>query len=488
MCLLSVTDVYSSWGLAAMLDDVTVRVCEDRWLRGQGGHQSCAGGGEASSWGPPWQWLSEHLPVEEVVYSNVRWQIVGGGSVLEHSLAAKMDVMVLCALCSSSNRICELQSLLAADMAIGDIVRQCTCTHDSSRCFLLLALLAAKMGTMVAFCHWLTKWPPAIPTANMVVVCINHTFNNSVTGATVAERLALSPPTKANRAQSPAGSPDFRKWESRRTMPLVGGSSRGSPVSPPPPNSGTAPIFPSITLIGSQDLAVKSRPNLFTHSLTSVTATTPSLRCVQMPTSPWKAVLEAVQHLERGRGCTLPEVVRYLKRQEPTKTSRKTLAWCVRTQPLVPEDGRAARGGIAQLPCVSARRGKSHRRRPISRRRASRKPARCSSRKHARRSSRSGSLLLHCRTPRHSRVYAVHCHDRLYLLISCKMCLAHKLVQEIFVQGRHLWRKFGSHLASKCGGKVVCIMLCQKCKRLVLLDERKKRTGREKRKCKRRQE
>ncbi|KAJ8897441.1 hypothetical protein PR048_002787 [Dryococelus australis] len=36
-------------------------------------------------------------------------------------------------------------------------------------------------------------------------------------------RLARSPPTKANRAQSSAGSPDFRKWESCRTMPLVGG-------------------------------------------------------------------------------------------------------------------------------------------------------------------------------------------------------------------------------------------------------------------------
>ncbi|KAJ8887946.1 hypothetical protein PR048_007430 [Dryococelus australis] len=37
--------------------------------------------------------------------------------------------------------------------------------------------------------------------------------------ATVAERLARSPPTKANWAQSPVGPPDFRKWESYRTMP-----------------------------------------------------------------------------------------------------------------------------------------------------------------------------------------------------------------------------------------------------------------------------
>ncbi|KAJ8876254.1 hypothetical protein PR048_024164 [Dryococelus australis] len=52
-------------------------------------------------------------------------------------------------------------------------------------------------------------------------------------------RLARSPPTKANRAQYPAGSPDSRKWESCRTMPLVGGFSRGYPASPAP--SGAAP-------------------------------------------------------------------------------------------------------------------------------------------------------------------------------------------------------------------------------------------------------
>ncbi|KAJ8872518.1 hypothetical protein PR048_026124 [Dryococelus australis] len=78
-----------------------------------------------------------------------------------------------------------------------------------------------------------------------------HGGNN---GATVAERLARSPPTKANRVHSPAGSPDFRKWESCRTMPLVGGFSRGSPVSPAP-SFRRRSIFTSITLIGSQNLA-----------------------------------------------------------------------------------------------------------------------------------------------------------------------------------------------------------------------------------------
>ncbi|KAJ8877790.1 hypothetical protein PR048_022246 [Dryococelus australis] len=85
-------------------------------------------------------------------------------------------------------------------------------------------------------------------------------------GATVDEHLENSPPTKANRAQSPAGSPDFRKWESCRTMPLVGEFSRGSPVSPTP-SFRSRSVLNSTTLIGSQDLAVKSRPNLFIHSL-----------------------------------------------------------------------------------------------------------------------------------------------------------------------------------------------------------------------------
>ncbi|KAJ8896055.1 hypothetical protein PR048_001396 [Dryococelus australis] len=51
----------------------------------------------------------------------------------------------------------------------------------------------------------------------------------------VAERLACSPPTMANRVQAPAGSlPDFRMWEYCRTMPLVGGFSRASPHFPRP--------------------------------------------------------------------------------------------------------------------------------------------------------------------------------------------------------------------------------------------------------------
>ncbi|KAJ8888590.1 hypothetical protein PR048_008082 [Dryococelus australis] len=70
-------------------------------------------------------------------------------------------------------------------------------------------------------------------------------------------------------------SPDFRKWESCRTMPLVGGFSLDLPF-PLPIFAGAAPYSPRITLIGSQDLAVKSGPNLFTHSEAVKTSPTPS--------------------------------------------------------------------------------------------------------------------------------------------------------------------------------------------------------------------
>ncbi|KAJ8876143.1 hypothetical protein PR048_024052 [Dryococelus australis] len=58
-------------------------------------------------------------------------------------------------------------------------------------------------------------------------------FNNQGEIKFSYNRLARSSPTKANRVQSPAGSPEFCKWESCRTMPLVGEFSRGSPISPP---------------------------------------------------------------------------------------------------------------------------------------------------------------------------------------------------------------------------------------------------------------
>ncbi|KAJ8867915.1 hypothetical protein PR048_031724 [Dryococelus australis] len=82
---------------------------------------------------------------------------------------------------------------------------------------------------------------------------------------TVAERLARSPPTKSNRAQSPAGSPDFRKLESCRAMPLFGGFSRGSPVSSAL-HSGASPYSLQSPSSAPKTSLSKCRPNLFTLS------------------------------------------------------------------------------------------------------------------------------------------------------------------------------------------------------------------------------
>ncbi|KAJ8881328.1 hypothetical protein PR048_017809 [Dryococelus australis] len=75
---------------------------------------------------------------------------------------------------------------------------------------------------------------PKSSSGDVVLTEYSYVFSNPQ-GAAVPERLACSPPTKANRVQSSAGSlPDFRMWESCRTMSLFGGFSRGTPVFPRP--------------------------------------------------------------------------------------------------------------------------------------------------------------------------------------------------------------------------------------------------------------
>ncbi|KAJ8881106.1 hypothetical protein PR048_017579 [Dryococelus australis] len=69
-----------------------------------------------------------------------------------------------------------------------------------------------------------------------------------------------SPPTKKNRIRFPT-------QESCRTMPLVGGHSRGTPVSPALAFCRCSIRTSFFALIGSQDLDFKSRPNISTHSI-----------------------------------------------------------------------------------------------------------------------------------------------------------------------------------------------------------------------------
>ncbi|KAJ8867968.1 hypothetical protein PR048_031777 [Dryococelus australis] len=72
-------------------------------------------------------------------------------------------------------------------------------------------------------------------------------------GGKVAERFARSPPTKANRVQSPAGSPDFRKWESCRWS----AGFLGDLPFPQPLHSGAAPYS-----LQSPSSALKTTPSL----------------------------------------------------------------------------------------------------------------------------------------------------------------------------------------------------------------------------------
>ncbi|KAJ8871540.1 hypothetical protein PR048_027863 [Dryococelus australis] len=76
-------------------------------------------------------------------------------------------------------------------------------------------------------------------------------------------RLACSPPTKSNRAQSPAESvPDFRMNRTGRCHWLAGFL---GDLPYPHPFIQACSILISIILIGCQGLAVNSRPNIFTH-------------------------------------------------------------------------------------------------------------------------------------------------------------------------------------------------------------------------------
>ncbi|KAJ8880994.1 hypothetical protein PR048_017467 [Dryococelus australis] len=107
-------------------------------------------------------------------------------------------------------------------------------------------------------------------------------------------------PPRRTRLNTRPGHRAFRKWESCRTMPLVGGLSRGSPIFPAP-SLRRRFMFTSITLIGSQDLAVKSSPNLFT-TLVPAIFTAPSRSVVPVKT---ESVLPPFPHAtETRRGRT----------------------------------------------------------------------------------------------------------------------------------------------------------------------------------------
>ncbi|KAJ8892532.1 hypothetical protein PR048_005113 [Dryococelus australis] len=107
---------------------------------------------------------------------------------------------------------------------------------------------------------------------------------------------------KANRVQSPAVSPDFNKWELCQTMPLVCVFSLRSPVFPAP-SFRRRSISTSITLIGFQDLAIESHPDLFTppHSTSFFFS---SLSPLALPHSP--PLLYSPSHLHSLAAVSSP--------------------------------------------------------------------------------------------------------------------------------------------------------------------------------------
>ncbi|KAJ8893712.1 hypothetical protein PR048_006312 [Dryococelus australis] len=93
---------------------------------------------------------------------------------------------------------------------------------------------------------------------------VNKTYNSFFTGATVAERLDRSPLTMADRVQSPAVSLRIFVSGNRAGRCRWSAGFLGDLPFPPPLHSGDAPYSPHFN-IGFQDLAVKSRPNLYTN-------------------------------------------------------------------------------------------------------------------------------------------------------------------------------------------------------------------------------
>ncbi|KAJ8866561.1 hypothetical protein PR048_032420 [Dryococelus australis] len=93
-------------------------------------------------------------------------------------------------------------------------------------------------------------------------------FSATTRGATVVWRIEYSPPTNGNRVRLPVGShPGIFACGNRAGRCRCSAGFLGDLPFPPPSHSGACSILASFTLIGSQDLAVKSRPNIFTHPL-----------------------------------------------------------------------------------------------------------------------------------------------------------------------------------------------------------------------------
>ncbi|KAJ8897247.1 hypothetical protein PR048_002593 [Dryococelus australis] len=137
-----------------------------------------------------------------------------------------------------------------------------------------LALKLIRRRTIA--CRYLTtllhprSHAPGGPSTDAQTSDTQQYYTDTVAGAMVAERLARSPPPQENRVfNTRPGHRIFASGNRAGRCRWSAGFSRGSSVSPAP-SFRRCSIFTSIILIGSQDLAVKNRPNLFTHSLVAL--------------------------------------------------------------------------------------------------------------------------------------------------------------------------------------------------------------------------
>ncbi|KAJ8898396.1 hypothetical protein PR048_003756 [Dryococelus australis] len=131
--------------------------------------------------------------------------------------------------------------------------------------------------------------------SSLAVTYIHYCKNTRSLGATVAERLSRSPPTKANRVQYPARSHVGIAPVDAAGRRVFSGISR----FPPHFHSGTAPCSPRFTLIGSQDLDIKadSQPPTWICGIFAILCKYSFVSCFFFGTTEHRALPSAIRGL-----------------------------------------------------------------------------------------------------------------------------------------------------------------------------------------------
>ncbi|KAJ8880497.1 hypothetical protein PR048_016967 [Dryococelus australis] len=167
---------------------------------------------------------------------------------------------------------------------VSAVVRSAGPTSNESA--LVLRRARCSTSTRVRLCRGALGPLQNIPDSCFMLLFCNFKHCNFQGAVRWCSSRDYSPPIRANQVQfrtcllgcghqdvvTRTWSPgrdhqDIRMWETRRTMPLVGEFLPGDLPFPSPFHSGAAPYSPLFTVIGSKNLDVKSRPDLFTHSL-----------------------------------------------------------------------------------------------------------------------------------------------------------------------------------------------------------------------------